>query len=57
MTFHARFSFSVAIFCLITAVEYFLSYQRYLENQIREVFGLQGTPIRITIRQKGDKEE
>ena len=33
------------------------SYQRYLENQIREVFGLQGTPIRITIRQKGDKEE
>ena len=33
------------------------SYQRYLENQIREVFGLQGTPVRITIRQKGDKEE
>ena len=33
------------------------SYQRYLENQIREVFGLQGTPIRITIRQKGDKED
>ena len=33
------------------------SYQRYLENQIREVFGLMGTPVRITIRQKGDKEE
>ena len=33
------------------------SYQRYLENQIRAVFGLTGTPIRITIRQKGDKEE
>ena len=33
------------------------SYQRYLENQIREVFGLQGTPVRITIRQKGDKED
>ena len=33
------------------------SYRRYLENQIREVFGLQGTPVRITIRQKGDKEE
>ena len=33
------------------------SYQRYLENQIREVFGLKGTPVRITIRQKGDKEE
>ena len=33
------------------------SYQRYLENQIRATFGLVGTPIRITIRQKGDKEE
>ena len=30
------------------------SYQRYLENRIREVFGLEGTPIRIVIRQKGD---
>ena len=33
------------------------SYQRYLENQIRGVFGLEGTPIKMTIRQKGDKEE
>jgi GTP-binding protein len=33
------------------------SYQRYLENQIRAVFGLEGTPIRVTVRQKGDKEE
>jgi GTP-binding protein len=32
------------------------SYQRYLENQIREVFGLTGTPVRIIVRQKGDKE-
>ena len=32
------------------------SYQRYLENQIRNTFGLEGTPIRLTIRQKGDKE-
>jgi len=32
------------------------SYQRYLENQIRATFGLEGTPIRITIRQKGDQE-
>lgn len=32
------------------------SYQRYIENQIRSVFGLEGTPIRIVIRQKGDKE-
>ena len=33
------------------------SYQRYLENQIRNTFGLEGTPVRLTIRQKGDKEE
>ena len=33
------------------------SYQRYLENQIRNVFGLEGTPVRMTIRQKGDKED
>ena len=32
------------------------SYQRYLENQIRAVFGLEGTPIRMVIRQKGEKE-
>ena len=32
------------------------SYQRYLENQIRATFGLEGTPVRLTVRQKGDKE-
>ncbi len=32
------------------------SYRRYLENQIRSVFGLEGTPIRMVVRQKGDKE-
>jgi GTP-binding protein len=32
------------------------SYQRYLENQIRAVFGLEGTPVKIIVRQKGDKE-
>ncbi len=33
------------------------SYQRYLENQIRAVFGLEGTPVKITVRQRGDQEE
>lgn len=33
------------------------SYQRYLENQLRAVFGLMGTPIKLTIRQKGDKND
>ena len=43
------------IFCNDARLFHF-SYQRYLENQIRSVFGLVGTPVRITIRQKGDKE-
>ncbi|MDD6320392.1 MAG: ribosome biogenesis GTPase Der [Oscillospiraceae bacterium] len=30
------------------------SYQRYIENQIRENFGLTGTPIRMLIREHGD---
>ena len=44
------------IFCNSRELFHF-SYQRYLENQIRATFGLEGTPIRITIRQKGDKED
>ncbi len=30
------------------------SYQRYIENQIREVYGLEGTPVRIEIRERGE---
>ena len=30
------------------------SYQRYLENQIRETFGLTGTPIKMITREHGD---
>ncbi len=43
------------IFCNDAKLFHF-SYQRYLENQIRSTFGLEGTPVRLTIRQKGDKE-
>ena len=32
------------------------SYQRYLENQIRGVFGLEGTPIRMKVRRRGEAE-
>ena len=28
-----------------------------IENQIRNTFGLEGTPIRLTVRQRGDKGE
>ncbi len=31
------------------------SYQRYLENCIRDTFGFRGTPIKIIIRERGDK--
>lgn len=31
------------------------SYQRYLENRIREAFELTGTPVRIVVRERGDK--
>ena len=43
------------IFCNDAQLFHF-SYQRYLENQIRATFGLEGTPIKLTIRQKSDKE-
>lgn len=42
------------IFCNRAELFHF-SYQRYIENQIRSVFGLEGTPIRIIIRERGDK--
>jgi len=44
------------VFCNDARLFHF-SYQRYLENCIRNTFGLEGTPIILSIRQKGDKEE
>ena len=43
------------IFCNDKKLFHF-SYQRYLENQIRSVFGLEGTPVILSIRQKGDDD-
>ncbi len=43
------------VFCNDARLFHF-SYQRYLENCIRSTFGLTGTPIVLSIRQKGDKE-
>ncbi len=41
--------------CFCNEAELFhFSYQRYLENQIRTVFGLDATPMRLIVRQKGD---
>lgn len=33
------------------------SYSRYLENQIREAFGFEGTSLKFVFREKGEKEE
>ena len=44
------------VFCNERKLFHF-SYQRYLENCIRNVFGLEGTPVIMSIREKGDKED
>ena len=44
------------VFCNSRELFHF-SYLRYLENQIRATFGLEGTPVRMVVRQKGDREE
>ncbi|MBQ4267844.1 MAG: ribosome biogenesis GTPase Der [Clostridia bacterium] len=42
--------------CFVNSKELFhYSYQRYIENQIREVFGLEGTPTRFVIRERDGK--
>lgn len=41
--------------CFVNQSDLFhFSYQRYLENQIRETFGLEGTPIRFIVRERGE---
>lgn len=43
--------------CFCNSAELFhFSYQRYLENCLRQTFGFKGTPVRMVIRQKGDSE-
>ncbi len=45
------------VFFVNRADLFHFSYQRYLENQLRETFGLEGTPIRFIIRERGEKSE
>ncbi|MCI8472796.1 MAG: ribosome biogenesis GTPase Der [Clostridiales bacterium] len=44
------------LFCNNAELFHF-SYQRYIENHLRQTFGFKGTPIRIVVRQRGDKED
>ena len=43
------------LFCNKAELFHF-SYQRYIENCLRDTFGFKGTPIRMIIRQKGESE-
>jgi GTP-binding protein len=43
------------LFCNEAKLFHF-SYQRYIENQIRNTFGLEGTPVRMVVRQRDEKE-
>ena len=41
--------------CFVNRKDLFhFSYQRDIENQIRETFGLEGTPVRLIVRERGD---
>ena len=42
------------VFFVNRAELFHFSYQRYLENQLRETFGLEGTPVRFIVREKTD---
>ena len=44
------------IFCNSAELFHF-SYQRYIENKLREVFGFRGTPIKLIIRERGDNAD
>ena len=45
------------VFFVNNAELFHYSYQRYLENQIREVYGLEGTPVRFIIRERSEKSK
>ena len=47
---------SFVIFCNDKELFHF-SYVRYLENRLREVFGFEGTPVKMIVREKGDNDE
>lgn len=43
--------------CFVNSKDLFhYSYQRYIDNQIREVFGLEGTPTKMVIRERDEKK-
>ena len=45
------------VFFVNRADLFHFSYQRYLENQLRETFGLEGTPVRFIVRENSENRE
>lgn len=45
------------VFFVNNAELFHFSYQRYLENQIRNIFGLDGTPVRFIIRERRESKK
>lgn len=45
------------VFFVNRADLFHFSYQRYLENQLRATFGLEGTPVRLVIRERGENAQ
>ncbi len=43
------------LFCNNAELFHF-SYQRYIENQLRATFGLEGTPVKLVIRERGEND-
>ena len=43
------------VFFVNSAQLFHFSYQRYLENRIRETFSLRGTPVRFVVRERGEQ--
>ncbi|MBQ1210739.1 MAG: ribosome biogenesis GTPase Der [Clostridia bacterium] len=44
--------------CFVNKAQLFhYSYQRYIENCIRNTFGLEGTPVRLIVREKGENAD
>lgn len=46
---------SFVIFCNSAELFHF-SYRRYIENCLRDIFGFKGTPIKLTIRERGEEQ-
>jgi GTP-binding protein len=44
------------VFFTNVATEFHFSYERFLVNSLRDTFGFEGTPIRITVRKRGGRE-